>query len=43
MRVPFLVFIFIFMTATSAVVNGQDLSCSSAVTLDGGTLEGNVR
>ena len=37
MRVPFLVFI--FLTAFSEIVVAQDLSCSSAVTLNGGTLE----
>ena len=37
MRVPFL--LFIYLTAISEIANSQDLSCSSAVTLDGGTLE----
>ena len=37
MRVPFL--IFICLTAFSEIVVAQDLSCSSAVTLNGGTLE----
>ena len=37
MRVPFLVFI--CLTAISGAVNAQDLACSSAVTLSGGTLE----
>ncbi len=37
MRVPFLVFI--CLTAFSEIVVAQDLSCSSAVTLNGGTLE----
>ena len=37
MRVPFL--LFIYLTAISEIANAQDLTCSSAVTLDGGTLE----
>ena len=37
MRVPFLVII--CLTAISGAVNAQDLSCPSAVTLNGGTLE----
>ena len=37
MRVPFL--LFVCLTAISEIANAQDLSCSSAVTLDGGTLE----
>ena len=37
MRVPF--FLLIFVAFTSTAVNGQDLDCSSAVTLNGGTIE----
>ena len=37
MRVPFLLLIFLAFTSTA--VNGQDLDCSSAVTLNGGTIE----
>ena len=37
MRVPFL--LFVCLTAISEVASTQDLSCSSAVTLEGGTLE----
>ena len=37
MRVPFL--LFVCLTAIAEIANAQDLSCSSAVTLDGGTLE----
>ncbi len=37
MRVPFLLSILMAFTSTS--VNGQELTCSSAVTLNGGTIE----
>ncbi len=37
MRVPLLLLIFVALTSTA--VNGQDLDCSSAVTLNGGTIE----
>lgn len=37
MRVPFL--LLSFVVVSSVAVNGQDLECSSAVTLNGGTIE----